>query len=94
MADTVERRRSAGTAAARISGIWTRFTGGVSLTAVFIAQVLLVYVVVIVSLYNLTRYPDSSDGKLWTALLSSGLGLLLPNPKPARQQNVPNAPQQ
>ena len=45
---------------------------------VFFMQVLLIYVVVIASIVNLTLYKD--EGKLWTALLSSALGYLLPNP--------------
>jgi hypothetical protein len=46
---------------------------------VFVAQVFIVYVVVIVALVNLTRDHDTST--LWTALLSSCLGYLLPNPR-------------
>lgn len=64
--------------------------------SVFLAQVTLVYVVVITCLYNLTVYPDSSNSKLWTVLLSSSFGLLLPNPtlKSPQQQNVSHPPQQ
>jgi hypothetical protein len=46
---------------------------------VFFMQVILIYIVVITSILNLTLYKDQS-GKLWTALLSSSLGYLLPNP--------------
>ena len=45
---------------------------------VFFMQVFLIYIVVISSIVNLTLYKD--EGKLWTALLSSALGYLLPNP--------------
>lgn len=45
---------------------------------VFFVQVLLIYIVVITSIVNLTINGD--EGKLWTALLSSSLGYLLPNP--------------
>lgn len=46
----------------------------------FIAQVLLIYIVVVTSLINLTYYRES-DNKLWTVFLSSGLGILVPNPQ-------------
>jgi hypothetical protein len=45
---------------------------------VFFVQVLLIYIVVITSIVNLTL--NKNEGKLWTALLSSSLGYLLPNP--------------
>ena len=45
---------------------------------VFFSQILIIYTVISVSLYNLT----SGNGKsnLWIALLASCLGYLLPNP--------------
>ena len=45
---------------------------------VFIAQVVLIYIVVITSIVNLAMGNDG--GKIWTALLSSSLGYLLPSP--------------
>jgi hypothetical protein len=49
---------------------------------VFICQMVIIYVVIGVSLFNLTSGSrDTQDGKLWIALLSSCLGYLLPNPK-------------
>jgi hypothetical protein len=45
---------------------------------VFFVQVFLIYIVVITSIVNLTLNKD--EGKLWTALLSSSLGYILPNP--------------
>ena|ERR1700729_2108306 len=49
---------------------------------VFISQMLVIYVVIGVSLVNLTRGTgDAHEGKLWIALLSSCLGYILPNPK-------------
>jgi hypothetical protein len=53
---------------------------------VYVTQVVLVYIVVIVSLYNLTTHPQE-EGKLWTALLSSSLGVLLPAPRVKRNKN-------
>ena len=45
---------------------------------VFVSQMLLIYIIVIVSLFNLSqgRGPDH----LWIALLSSAIGYSLPNP--------------
>jgi hypothetical protein len=45
---------------------------------VFVTQTLMLYIVIIVCLVNLTRGRD--DSNLWTALLSSSLGLMLPSP--------------
>ena len=46
---------------------------------VFFVQIIIVYIVVIVSIANLT-YGRSND-KVWIAFLSSSLGYILPNPK-------------
>ena len=46
---------------------------------VFFTQVIIVYIVIIVSIVNLTL--GHADNKLWIALLSSSIGYLLPNPK-------------
>ena len=45
---------------------------------VFFVQVVLVYIVVIVSIVNLTI--GRPDDKLWIALLSSSIGYILPSP--------------
>ena len=45
---------------------------------VFLCQVIILYTVIVVSIYNLIVAHD--DPTLWTALLSSSLGYLLPNP--------------
>ena len=45
---------------------------------VFLCQVVVLYFVIAVSIYNLTR--GQGDSNLWTALLSSCLGYLLPSP--------------
>ena len=45
---------------------------------VFLSQVVILYTVIIVSIYNLTV--QSQNSTLWTALLSSCLGYLLPSP--------------
>jgi hypothetical protein len=45
---------------------------------VFFAQVIVLYIVIITSIVNLTL--SNGVSTLWTALLSSSLGYLLPNP--------------
>ena len=45
---------------------------------VFLCQVLVLFTVIVISIYNLTTGHENSN--LWTALLSSSLGYLLPNP--------------
>ncbi len=56
---------------------------------VFFVQVVLIYIVVITSIVNLTINGD--DGKLWTALLSSSLGYLLPNPSLRKRPPIINS---
>jgi hypothetical protein len=46
---------------------------------VFFAQIVIVYIVIITSLFNLTF--RNGDNQLWTALLSSSIGYILPAPK-------------
>ena len=53
---------------------------------VFVCQVIILYTVIVVSIYNLTVGHD--DSTLWTALLSSSLGYLLPNPSLKREDGV------
>ena len=45
---------------------------------VFLCQVVVLYTVILISIYNLTTGDENSN--LWTALLSSSLVYLLPNP--------------
>ena len=52
--------------------------------AVFLAQIIILYIVIITSIVNLSmQHPDKT---LWTSLLCSALGYMLPNPsyKPQR----------
>ena len=51
---------------------------------VFFCQVVVLYTVIVVSIYKLTKTDGNSN--LWTTLLSSCLGYLLPNP--TLQQHV------
>ena len=46
---------------------------------VYFCQTLIIFIVVVTSIVNLSLGND--EGKLWTALLSSSLGYILPNPK-------------
>ena len=53
---------------------------------VFLCQVVILYTVIVVSIYNLTVGHGNST--LLTALLSSSLGYLLPNPSMKRGYGV------
>ena len=49
---------------------------------VFVCQMSVIIMVVIASIYNLSVGDnDSTSAQLWTALLSSSLGVILPNPR-------------
>ena len=62
------------------NGRWHLFGSEVSKSViVFIAQIVIIYVIVITSIVNLSL--EYGDAKLWIALLSSNIGYLLPNPK-------------
>ena len=47
--------------------------------ATFCAQMIIVLILVVVSLYNLTVHMHHRD--LWVSLLSTSIGLVLPNPQ-------------
>ena len=51
---------------------------------VFFCQIIILYTVILTSIYNLTK--GHSDFQLWTALLSSSLGYLLPHPTIKKRQ--------
>ena len=53
---------------------------------VFFCQVIILYMVTVVSMYYLTV--GHGDSTLWTALQSSWLGYLLPNPSLKREVGV------
>ena len=59
---------------------------------IFFTQVILIYIVVCVSLTNITLSADNRI--LWSSLLSGCLGYLLPNPKIVKQNEsvLPNTP--
>jgi hypothetical protein len=50
----------------------------------FAAQIIIIVIVITTSIYNLTL--NNGDTNLWTALLSSSIGYILPNPslKPSK----------
>ena len=52
--------------------------------AVFFSQIIIIYIVVITCIVNLSCANGNSN--LWTALLSSSLGYILPNPSLKRQK--------
>ena len=77
--DTLIRDPNPVTRRERSSKVWQFFGRRVPRSEiVFLCQMILIYVVVGVSLYNLTR-ADGPDN-LWVALLGSCLGYVLPNP--------------
>ena len=51
---------------------------------VYLTQVLLIYIVILTCIINLSR--GQGDSNLWTCLMSSCLGYLLPNPKLSASQ--------
>lgn len=51
---------------------------------IFFVQVIVLYVVILTSIVNLSL--AHGDSNLWTALLSSSLGYLLPNPTLKREK--------
>ena len=53
---------------------------------VFLCQVVVLYTVIVVSIYNMTV--GHGDSTLWTALLSSSLGYLLPNRSMKRDDGI------
>ena len=53
---------------------------------VFLCQVVVLYTVIVVSIYNLTV--GHGDSTLWTALLGNSLGYLPPNPSMNRDDGV------
>ena len=52
---------------------------------IYFTQILVIFIVVITSLYNLCV--QSGDDSLWTALLTSCIGYILPNPKLKTKSN-------
>lgn len=51
---------------------------------VFFTQVVLLYIVIVTCIVNLSI--KNGDSNLWTALLSSSLGYILPNPSLKKQK--------
>lgn len=54
------------------------------LEIVFFFQIILIYLVVIVCVVNLSI--SNGNSNLWTALLSSSLGYMLPSPSPVKKK--------
>jgi len=59
---------------------------------VFFSQILVLYIVIVTCIVNLSI--GNGDSNLWTALLSSSLGYILPNPSLKRKKPFPPAPSQ
>lgn len=77
----VDRRRTSVRGAAVRESVWQILGRAVPpKELVFCCQMVVVFAVVLASIYNLT-VGDGSQAELWTALLSSCLGYILPNPQ-------------
>ena len=62
-----------------VERVWTVFGQSIpKAEIVFFAQIFVLYTVIAFSIYNLST--ERGDSNLWTALLSSSLGYMLPNP--------------
>lgn len=57
---------------------------------VFFCQVILVYIVAGIALSQLALQPEGSQTTLWTALLSSSIGYLLPSPQLKNERFLSN----
>lgn len=58
---------------------WNLFGKSVPRTEIqYITQIIIIYIVIITCIINLSL--GNGDSNLWTALLSSCLGYMLPNP--------------
>lgn len=53
--------------------------------AIFICQVVILYIVIITCILNLSL--GNGDSNLWTALLSSSMGIMLPAPSLSRRRH-------
>ena len=58
---------------------------------IFFGQIIIIYIVIGVSLINLSI--GNGDSNLWSALLCSCLGYLLPSPSIKQREDVPGATQ-
>jgi len=56
---------------------------------VYLCQVLILFTVILTSIYNLST-GGGTDSNLWTSLLCSSLGYLLPNPTLNRSEKTPS----
>ena len=64
----------------RSSGQWTVGAKKIPKSEiVFFSQTIIIFTVIIACIYNLSR-SDRKDENIWTTLLASCLGYMLPNP--------------
>ena len=67
---------------------WKVFGRNVPKTEIqYLSQVIIIYIVVITSIFNLS-INTGKDNSVWTALLSSCLGYMLPNPSIKKHRNA------
>lgn len=54
----------------------------------FFCQIFIIFIIVCVSLYNLTSNTGNTNDTLWISLLSSSMGYLMPNPSIRRRRDI------
>ena len=55
---------------------------------VYCCELIVVFVVIVVALFNLTFRDDDRDSCLWCSLISGALGYLVPNPSLNRNESI------
>jgi len=55
---------------------------------IYCSQLIAVFVVVVIALFNLTFRDGDTDTCLWSSLISGSLGYLVPNPSVSRNESI------
>ena len=67
---------------------WKIFGGSVPKAEIqYLGQIIIIYIVIITCIFNLSINSENKDNGVWTALLSSCLGYMLPNPSMNNRNN-------
>ena len=78
--DTGHRDNTSAAGSAVGEEVWTLFGRRTQRTkVVYLCQIAILYIIIITCLVNITR--ESPNLNLWSTLLASSIGYLLPNPK-------------
>ena len=57
----------------------------------YCCQLIAVFVVIVVALFNLTFQDDNTDTRLWSSLITSGLGYPIPSPSLSYNETIDGA---